>query len=117
MFRMLALVAVTLVFLVATTTAGCRRSRAPVDEDSTTPPPTPSLLSKALQIEAEYGTAPLSNDLDDPAIWVHATDPSRSVIIGTMKVAAPAGAVVVFGMGGTSHEGRAGGICCQSLYR
>jgi 3-phytase len=82
---------------------GCRRDRAP-DEDSTKPPPGPSPLSKALEIEAEYGTARLSNDPDDPAIWVHPTDPSRSLIIGTMKVAAPAGAVVVFGLDGQIRQ-------------
>lgn len=74
------------------------------DEDSTKPPPSPSLLSKALEIEAEYGTAPLSNDPDDPAIWVHPTDPSRSLIIATMKVASPAGAVVVYGMDGQIRQ-------------
>jgi 3-phytase len=80
--------------------AGCRQTSAVPDEDSTKPPPAPSPLSKALEIEAEYGTTPLANDPDDPAIWVHPTDPSRSLILGTMKVASPAGAVVVFGMDG-----------------
>jgi 3-phytase len=89
-------------FLVSSS-SGCRSDRAP-DEDSTKPPPAPSPLSKALEIEAEYGTARLSNDPDDPAIWVHPTDPTRSVIIGTMKVAAPAGAVVVFGLDGQIRQ-------------
>src|SRR5918993_5841466 len=99
MIQTLALAALTLVLLLSTT-PGCGRSRAPLDEDSTKPPPAPSPLSTALEIEAEYGTAPLSNDPDDPAIWVHPTDPSRSLIIATMKVASPAGAVVVYGMDG-----------------
>jgi 3-phytase len=85
-------------------TVGCRRDRPAVDEDSSKPPPAPSRLSKALEIEAEYGTASLSNDPDDPAIWVHPTDPARSLIIGTMKVAAPAGAIVVFGMDGQIRQ-------------
>jgi 3-phytase len=84
-------------------TSGCRRSGTP-DEDSTKPPPNPSPLSQAIEIEAEYGTAQLSNDPDDPAIWVHPSDPSRSLILGTMKVAAPAGAVVVFGMDGQIRQ-------------
>lgn len=88
---------------VVSSSSGCRSDRAP-DEDSTKPPPAPSPLSKALEIEAEYGTARLSNDPDDPAIWVHPTDPTRSVIIGTMKVAAPAGAVVVFGLDGQIRQ-------------
>ena len=87
------------------TSSGCRRTAAPApDEDSTKPPPTPSPLSKALEIEAEYGTAQLSNDPDDPAIWTHPDDPARSLILGTMKVAAPAGAVVVFGMDGQIRQ-------------
>jgi 3-phytase len=95
-------VALTGILLV--TSAGCRRNLPAPDEDSTKPPPNPSALSKALEIEAEYGTAQLSNDPDDPAIWVHPQDPSRSLILGTMKVAAPAGAVVVFGLDGQIRQ-------------
>jgi len=94
--------ALTAILLV--TSAGCRRHPPAPDEDSTKPPPNPSPLSKALEIEAEYGTAQLSNDPDDPAIWVHPGDPSRSLILGTMKVAAPAGAVVVCGMDGQIRQ-------------
>ena len=90
--------------IVCWTASGCRRSSPAPDEDSTKPPPAPSPLSQALEIEAEYGTAPISNDPDDPAIWVHPTDPSRSLIIGTMKVAAPAGSIVVFGMDGQIRQ-------------
>ena len=61
-------------------------------------------MSQALEIEAEYATASLSNDPDDPAIWVHPKDPSRSLILGTMKVAAPAGAIVAFGMDGQIRQ-------------
>ena len=82
---------------------GCQRERS-LDEDSTKPPPPPSPLSKALEIEAEYATAPLANDPDDSAVWVHPTDPSRSLIIGTMKVAAPAGAIVVFSLDGQIRQ-------------
>src|SRR5687767_15312603 len=96
--------AVILAVVLSTAALGCRRERSPLDEDSTKPPPAPSPLSKALEIEAEYGTVPLANDPDDPAIWVHPTDPSRSLILGTMKVAAPAGAIVVFGMDGQIRQ-------------
>jgi 3-phytase len=98
----LSLVLASAVLLSAS--SGCRRTARPPDEDSTKPAPTPSALSKALEIEAEYGTAQLSNDPDDPAIWVHPEDRSRSLILGTMKVAAPAGAVVVFGMDGQMRQ-------------
>jgi 3-phytase len=84
--------------------SACRRASPPPDEDSTKPAPAPSPLSKALEIESEYGTAQLSNDPDDPAVWVHPQDPSRSLILGTMKVAAPAGAVVVFGVDGQIRQ-------------
>ncbi len=57
-----------------------------------------------IEIEAEYATASLSNDPDDPAIWVHPTDPSQSLILGTMKVAAPAGGLAVFGMDGQLRQ-------------
>jgi 3-phytase len=90
--------------LALTLASGCRRGSTPPDEDSSKPPPAPSPLSQALEIEAEYGTAQLSNDPDDPAIWVHPTDPSRSLILGTMKVAAPAGAIVAFGMDGQIRQ-------------
>jgi 3-phytase len=90
--------------LALSTMAGCRRDPPATDEDSTRPLPSPSPLSKAVEIEAEYGTASLSNDPDDPAIWVHPKDPSRSLIIGTMKVAAPAGAIVVFRMDGQIQQ-------------
>ena len=100
--RRTAAVAVTAAVLACT--GGCRQTKAEPDEDSTKPPPSPSPLSTAVEIEAAYGTAPLSNDPDDPAIWVHPTDPSRSLIIGTMKVAAPAGAIVVFGLDGQIRQ-------------
>jgi 3-phytase len=99
--RILAAVLVsTVLFGIA---AGCRRGAAP-DEHSSKPPPAASPLSTATEIEAEYATAQLSNDPDDPAIWVHPTDPARSLIFGTMKVAAPAGAIVVFGIDGQIRQ-------------
>jgi 3-phytase len=101
--RATALLFASIAILLATS-AGCRRTSPAPDEDSTKPPPNPSPLSKALEIESEYSTAQLSNDPDDPAIWVHPDDPSRSLILGTMKVAAPAGAVVVFGMDGQVRQ-------------
>jgi 3-phytase len=98
------LVFITASALVLSGSIGCRPTRAAPDEDSTTPPPAPSPLSSAIEVEAAYETAALPNDPDDPAIWVHPTDPSRSLIIGTMKVASPAGAIVVFGMDGQVRQ-------------
>jgi 3-phytase len=96
---------VLLVAAVATTVAACRRQ---VDEDSKGRVPAARLLSSAIDIKPAYATARLPNDPDDPAVWIHPTDPSRSVIIGTVKVAAPAGAVVVYGLDGQLRQTIAG---------
>jgi 3-phytase len=103
MRRALVRLAPVLVVLLAGS-LGCLRSRAKPDEDSTKPPPAPAPLSTAWEIEAAYATAAVPNDPDDPAIWVHPSDPSRSVIIGTVKVAAPGGAIVVFGIDGQIRQ-------------
>lgn len=49
-------------------------------------------------------TATLAHDPDDPAIWVHPTAPERSLVLGTIKVAAPDGGVAVFGLDGTLRQ-------------
>jgi 3-phytase len=67
------------------------------------PAPHPSV-----DIRAAVATAPVSDDPDDPAIWVHPVDPSQSLIIGTNKVAAPRGALVVFGLDGKIRQTIAG---------
>lgn len=38
-------------------------------------------------LKATITTQPTPNDTDDPAIWIHPTDPSKSLIIGTDKEA------------------------------
>lgn len=53
-------------------------------------------------------TAPVSEDPDDPAVWVHPSDPAQSLIVGTNKVAAPNGALVVFGPDGKARQTIAG---------
>jgi len=45
-------------------------------------------------------TAAVTDDADDPAVWVHPTDPSRTLILGTNKAPAPTGALVVFSLQG-----------------
>ena len=94
------LIATTVVVAIA---MGCRRNRQ-ADEDSTRAVPSPSPLSSAREVKSAYGTVSLPNDPDDPAIWVHPTDPSRSLIIVTVKVAAPAGAIVVYGLDGQIRQ-------------
>ncbi len=48
-------------------------------------------------------TATVAHDPDDPAIWVHPVDPSRSLIVGTDKIEAK-GALYVFGLDGSLRE-------------
>jgi 3-phytase len=67
------------------------------------PPVSPAARLAPLRV-----TEPVPDDPDDPAIWRHPTDPSKSLIIGTNKVAAPAGALVVFGLDGRIRQTIAG---------
>lgn len=54
------------------------------------PPPVPS----GIVVPVRYTDA-VGQDADDPAIWLHATDPARSLILGTNKVAVE-GSLVTF---------------------
>lgn len=49
-------------------------------------------------------TEAVTDDPDDPAIWIHPTDPELSLVLGTNKVAAPNGALVVFDLAGTALQ-------------
>jgi 3-phytase len=46
-------------------------------------------------------TATEPHQTDDPAIWIHPTKPAESLIFGTVKMAAPDGAIAVYRMDGT----------------
>ncbi len=59
--------------------------------------PTNESLSQELQ--PNYVTAPVATDSDDPAIWVHPTEPSQSLIVGTDK-GSPDGGLYVFDLQG-----------------
>jgi 3-phytase len=84
---------------------GCRR---PAETDSKRAEPRAAAASTARVIRAAYATARLPDDPDDPAVWRHPADPSRSLILGTVKVAAPRGAVVAFGLDGQIRQTIAG---------
>jgi 3-phytase len=58
-----------------------------------TPGVTPARLTSALKM-----------DPDDPAIWVNRANPSRSLVVGTMKAAAPDGGLAVFGLDGQLRQ-------------
>jgi 3-phytase len=49
-------------------------------------------------------TEPVADDADDPAVWIHPADPARSLVLGTNKVAAPRGALVMFGLDGRIRQ-------------
>lgn len=54
----------------------------PEDQDATSKSEKDSLSKK---IEPVIVTEPAKHDTDDPAIWIHPQDPSKSLIIGTDK--------------------------------
>lgn len=58
----------------------------------------------AVDLQPAVATQPVGEDPDDPAIWIHPQDPLRSLIIGTDKTAAPAGALFVFGLDGKVRQ-------------
>ncbi|MEP0766360.1 MAG: phytase [Fimbriimonadia bacterium] len=49
-------------------------------------------------------TDPVTHDADDPAIWIHPTNPEKSSIIGTDKEKAPGGGIHVFGLDGKKKQ-------------
>jgi 3-phytase len=61
-------------------------------------PPVPVDIRPAVATEA------VASDPDDPAVWVHPSDPARSLILGTNKTAAPAGSLLVFGLDGKLRQ-------------
>jgi 3-phytase len=83
--------------LMVAGTASCARS--PAELDTRTP-----AASVAPAVAPHRATAALPHDPDDPAIWIHPGDPSRSLILGTVKVAAPDGGLAVFGLDGALRE-------------
>ena len=72
----------------------------------TSPEPAQSVVSAPapVDIQPRVTTDPVGEDADDPAIWVHPEDPSRSLILGTNKTLAPSGALVVFGLDGKIRQ-------------
>lgn len=83
--------------------AGCA-VREPTNLPITVAPALAAPASSAVVVKPVRGTDPVTEDADDPAVWVHPQDPSRSWIIGTNKIKAPGGALVVFGLDGRIHQ-------------
>ena len=65
----------------------------------------PFLLTAGLlaqvDVQALRETTPEPHQTDDPAIWVNRKNPAASLIFGTVKVAAPHGAIAVYRLDGT----------------
>jgi 3-phytase len=59
-----------------------------------------SLLAQ-VDIAALGETASEAHQTDDPAVWVHPRDRRRSLILGTIKMAAPEGGLAVYRMDGS----------------
>jgi 3-phytase len=53
-------------------------------------------------------TDAVSVDADDPAVWLNPADAGQSLVIGTNKVTAPQGALVVFDLAGRTRQTIAG---------
>jgi len=55
-------------------------------------------------VSPAVSTASVPTDPDDPAIYINRADPSQSLILGTNKVRAPEGALLVFGLDGKIRQ-------------
>lgn len=62
------------------------------------------LSSTVPDVRPAVRTDQVSDDPDDPAVWVHPTAPERSLIFGTNKVKGPSGALVVFDLDGKTRQ-------------
>ncbi|MCX7992191.1 MAG: phytase [Fimbriimonadales bacterium] len=58
------------------------------------------LASGTQTVRPVVRTAPLPDDADDPAIWIHPHHPHLSLILGTNKARAPRGAIGAFDLNG-----------------
>ncbi len=59
------------------------------------------LFAQPVDVKPLRETASEPHQTDDPAIWVHPTKPAESLIFGTVKMAAPDGAIAVYKLDGT----------------
>lgn len=57
-----------------------------------------------VELKPSRQTTSVTDDPDDPAIWVNAKDPSQSLLLGTNKVKVPTGALYAFGLDGKVRQ-------------
>lgn len=55
-------------------------------------------------VDPKGSTSAVIDDADDPAIWIHPSQPSSSIIIGTDKGDFPNGGLFVWNLDGTQHQ-------------
>jgi 3-phytase len=67
-----------------------------------------AMTGAPVRLDPAVKTEAVGEDADDPAVWVHPTRPGESLVLGTNKAAAPAGALVAFGLDGTIRQRIAG---------
>ncbi|MDX2151274.1 MAG: phytase [Bryobacteraceae bacterium] len=65
-------------------------------------------LEGGAQLRPLVQTGAAELDVDDPAVWRNTRDPQRSLILGTVKAAAPDGALLVYGLDGSIRQKVAG---------
>ena len=83
--------------LAVSACGGGDRAAAPA---TSSPAAAPAATATLPNVKAHRATDTLPNDPDDPAVWVNRADPSKSLVLGTVKVAAPNGGLAVFGLDG-----------------
>lgn len=64
---------------------------------------TPTAVAPRI-IKPVFATEAVSEDADDPAVWIHPANAESSLIIGTNKTKAPDGALYVFGLDGKTKQ-------------
>ncbi len=62
------------------------------------------LTGTTIDLNSVIATEAVGKDPDDPAIWIHPSDPERSLILGTDKTATPQGGLYVFGLDGKVRQ-------------
>lgn len=62
-----------------------------------------ALSDESLPLAPKVATEPVATDADDPAIWIHPTDPGRSLVIGTDKIE-KTGGIWVFSLSGKTVQ-------------
>lgn len=63
-----------------------------------------AILYASTAVEPAVRTESAPDSPDDPAVWVHPKDPSRSLILGTIKSATPRGGLLTYDLDGGAKQ-------------